>query len=345
MVTWTDHSLSAGDISGDSVRAKIFNANGSKSGSEYLVNTTTVNQQQFPVSTALADGRFVVAWQDDSQTGADTSSIAVRAQVFNSDGSSGAEFLVNTTTAYEQQFPTITALEDGRFVVAWEDQSQTGDTSSWAVRAQIFNPDGSQSGSEFLVNTTTLANQSAATVTTLSDGRFVVAWQDGSASGGDTSFSAVRAQVFDPDGSKSGSEFLVNTTTTGMKVVREAHLLDRLQLELEALAELRCRPFRSAFSSALLAQLDEVLEGVAAVGRRELREQDPAELDLDVAALGDLERPAQRVFVAGEVGGHLLRRLEVELVGLERQWFGFLSESPDWMQSSASWARASSCRR
>ena len=25
------------------------------------------------------------------------------------------------------------------------------------------------------------------------------------------------------------------------------------------------------------------------------------------------------------------------------QWFGFLSESPDWMQSSASCARASSC--
>ncbi len=27
------------------------------------------------------------------------------------------------------------------------------------------------------------------------------------------------------------------------------------------------------------------------------------------------------------------------------QWFGFLSESPDWMQSSASWARASSASR
>ena len=76
-----------------------------------------------------------------------------------------------------------------------------------------------------------------------------------------------------------------------------------------------------------------------------MRQQDPVELDLDVAALGDLERAAQRVLVAGEVGGHLLGRLEVEVVGLERQWFGFLSESPDWMQSSASCARASSWRR
>src|SRR5437879_4063022 len=48
-----------------------------------------------------------------------------------------------------------------------------------------------------------------------------------------------------------------------------------------------------------------------------LREQDPVELDLDVAPLGDLEGPPQRVVAAREVGGHLLRRLEVELVGLE----------------------------
>ena len=48
-----------------------------------------------------------------------------------------------------------------------------------------------------------------------------------------------------------------------------------------------------------------------------MRQQDPVELDLDVAALGDLERAAQRVVAAGEVGGHLLGRLEVEVVGLE----------------------------
>ena len=100
------------------------------------------------------------------------------------------------------------------------------------------------------------------------------------------------------------------------EVVGEAHLLDRLQLELEALAELgRDRPV--ALLRALLEELDEVLEGVAAVRRREVREQDPIELDLDVAPLGDLERPPHRVVATGEVGGHLLRRLEVELVGLE----------------------------
>ena len=100
------------------------------------------------------------------------------------------------------------------------------------------------------------------------------------------------------------------------EVVGEAHLLDRLELELQPLAELR-RDRPVALLGALLAELDEVLEGVAAVGRGEVREQDPIELDLDVAPLGHLERASQRVVAAGEVGGHLLRRLEVELVGLE----------------------------
>ena len=68
---------------------------------------------------------------------------------------------------------------------------------------------------------------------------------------------------------------------------------------------------------ARLAELDEVVERVAVVRRRELRQQDPADLDLDVAALGDLERAPQRVVVAGEVARHLLGRLEEEVVGLE----------------------------
>ena len=57
---------------------------------------------------------------------------------------------------------------------------------------------------------------------------------------------------------------------------------------------------------AFFALLDEVVERVAALGHVELREQDPAELDLDVAALGDLERAPHRVRLTGEVERHLL---------------------------------------
>ena len=126
------------------------------------------------------------------------------------------------------------------------------------------------------------------------------------------------------------------------EVVGEAHLADRLELEAEPLLQLGRRAAVAPLDEPLLAELDEVLERVAAVGHRELGQQDPAELDLDGAALGDLERAPQRLLVAGEVERHLGGGLEEELVRLEAPVVRVLSESPDWMQSSASWEAASS---
>ena len=97
------------------------------------------------------------------------------------------------------------------------------------------------------------------------------------------------------------------------EVVGEAHLAHRLELELEPLGQLG-GDLVVALREPLLAQLDEVVERVAAARRRELRQQDPVERDLDVAAVGDLERAAHRVLVPREVERHLLGRLEVELV-------------------------------
>ena len=86
MVSWQDDSATGGDTSASAVRAQVFNANGSKSLAEFLVNTSTANYQYDPAITALADGRFVVSWTDGSARGGDTSGAAVHAQVFNGDG-------------------------------------------------------------------------------------------------------------------------------------------------------------------------------------------------------------------------------------------------------------------
>ncbi len=100
------------------------------------------------------------------------------------------------------------------------------------------------------------------------------------------------------------------------EVIRKAHLADRPQLELEALAQLgRLLPVPPR--KALLALLDEELEGVSPVRGGERRQQDAVELDRHRAAVGDLERPRERLRVSGEERVHLVGRLEVELVGLE----------------------------
>jgi hypothetical protein len=153
-------------------------------GDEFLVNFTTKGSQFDPSVTGLVSGRFVVVWADDSQTGLDTSGSAVKGQVFNAGGSSlGAEFRINTTVLNSQNDPAVADLTDGRFVVVWTDSSKTGgDISSLAVRGQIYNANGTKSGGEFLVNTTTPGAQAEPTIALLSNGGFVVAWRDESQS-------------------------------------------------------------------------------------------------------------------------------------------------------------------
>ncbi len=124
---------------------------------DFPVNTTILNTQNDSSIKALANGRFIVSWTDNSASTGDTSSSAIRALIFNADGSQSVpEFVVNNTTASAQSDSGITVLSDGRFVVSWTDLSQSGvDTSSFAIRARIFNADGSQSVPEFVINTTT----------------------------------------------------------------------------------------------------------------------------------------------------------------------------------------------
>ncbi len=61
---------------------------------EFVVNTTTAGFQFQSSVAALADGRFVVSWTDQSATGGDASFEAIRGQVFDPktfDGTAAAE--------------------------------------------------------------------------------------------------------------------------------------------------------------------------------------------------------------------------------------------------------------
>jgi VCBS repeat-containing protein len=201
VVTWTDPSGTGADQSVLAVRGQIFHPNGAHVGSEFVVNTTTIDSQKLPAITALTDGRFVAAWTDGSETGGDTDGLAVRGQVFNADGSkSGAEFLIDSaTTAANQSLPSIAALPDGRFVATWADASTSETSAANAIRAQVFNSDGSKSSVELLVDVND-SQHFAPTVAALPDGRFVVNWADQRQTDGDESSFGVHGQIFDPRG-------------------------------------------------------------------------------------------------------------------------------------------------
>ncbi|WP_310475458.1 hypothetical protein [Sandarakinorhabdus sp.] len=217
LITWQDDSRTLGDNSLQSIKAQLFFADGSKHGNEFLVNTETGGDQRFPGVTVLANGSFVIAWQDENETGDDNSRASIEAQLFDANGAKqGNQFLINTQTSDSQERPSIAALSDGGFVVTWQDRSGTfGDSDNYSVKAQLFDSLAAKRGSEFLVNTQTASAQYNPQVSKLISGGFVITWGDFSETLGDSDSISVKAQIFDAKGAKVDTEFLVNTLTVG----------------------------------------------------------------------------------------------------------------------------------
>lgn len=155
---------------------------------------------------ALPGGGYVVAWAAYQQDG---SAYGIYAQRFSGDGSKlGDVARVNTTTADHQFDPVIATFPDGGYVIAWGSNAEF--SSDQDVYFQRYAADGTPAGGETLVNTTTAGRQNGATITTLEDGGFVVAWTTASEIGVDGD---VYLQRYAPDGAPVGGETLVNTTT------------------------------------------------------------------------------------------------------------------------------------
>jgi hypothetical protein len=146
-------------------------------GAEFQVNTVTAGCQVLPAVATDFNGNFVVVWQSDQDPGGGA---GVYARRYTSAGAAldAAEFRVNTTAAGNQARPAVAVAPDGRFLVAWQSDQQTGG-QGWDVVAQAYNASGTLAGSEVLVNSATAGSQTlprAAYLSAPTEG-FAVAWE------------------------------------------------------------------------------------------------------------------------------------------------------------------------
>ena len=176
-------------------------------GSEFQVNGYTANNQTLPSVALAAKGDFVVAWSSVYQDGENTGVFARR---FSMTGAAlAAEFQVNSSTVSFQAGPSVAADGGGRFVIAWNSFYQ--DYSSYGVFARRFSSAGAPVASEFQVNSYTTFSQFLPSVAAGASGAFVVAWE----SEPGRSNNGVFARFLSTSGATLGSEFQVNTYTTG----------------------------------------------------------------------------------------------------------------------------------
>lgn len=203
VITW--HSFKQ-DGNSYGIFAQRFSNDGVALGGETQVNSYTKQSQDNPDITALADGGYLITWQS---YGRDGSLYGVYAQRFSSSGiASGSEIKINTYTNSFQGNPSVTTLNNGSYVIAW--QSFGKDSNGYEIYTQLYTSAGVAVGSEARVNTYITNNQDSPAVTALSDGGYVVTWQSLSQ---DTSLYGVYAQRFDSSGAAVGAETKVNNYT------------------------------------------------------------------------------------------------------------------------------------
>jgi hypothetical protein len=111
--------------------------------------------------------------------------------------------------------------DDGSFAVVWEagpgggDAITAGLVQAVDVMARRYDNAGTAQGSEFVVNSYTTGNQFDPSIAVGSAGDFVVVWTDDYEGYPSYYSRGVKGQRYDSAGNPEGTEFQVNTYTTG----------------------------------------------------------------------------------------------------------------------------------
>lgn len=171
----------AGDTNDVRVVFEVYNSSGTLIVGERAVTTNgAINRE--PHVAALVGGGFVLTWRDPVIDG---NSDGIAAAIFDNDGNVVlAPFQVNNNTGGSQNEPSVTALEDGGFVIIWDDDNSN------IIRGQRFDAAGNEIGNQIAISKDLEFSLDAAS---LSDGRFITVFENNDAGNSD-----IYAQIWDP---------------------------------------------------------------------------------------------------------------------------------------------------
>ncbi|UTW56043.1 calcium-binding protein [Kordiimonas sp. SCSIO 12610] len=208
VAAYTSAASPGDDADGNSVLARIFDANGNETVPEFQVNITTAGNQQEPDIATLSDGSFVITFD---AANVDSNLEAVVFRRFAEDGTpQTGEILVNTVTNSSQQNGRVVALENGDFAIAFQDQNGTDGSVGNGVFVRVFDGDTNVGGAVTQVNTFVTGDQLNPEIVATEDGGFIVAY----ISILQVNTQDIFAQRFDASGTPIGDEFMVNEFST-----------------------------------------------------------------------------------------------------------------------------------
>ena len=159
-----------------SVYFRIIESDGSFVTSDVVLAHTEAPFGEYGAEViALDNGNFVIGWTS-GDGGQDGSGHGVYARMFDGNGDAiGSEIQLNTATAGNQTYATLTALSGGGFFAIWQSDGQDG--SSWGVYGQRFDADGVKVGAEIQLNDSTAGSQYQPHVAEFASGDLLVTWE------------------------------------------------------------------------------------------------------------------------------------------------------------------------
>jgi len=232
--------------------AQMRDAGGAATGAAFaLTPNGDAKLEGEPAVTALADGRFAVAYSVN-----DGSATRIAYRVVEANGSAGAEHVLDGGASFDAAMPAVATLADGSFAVGWRsggavhvqqaaaDGSLAGTQKDYGALSSAFSPslaalkqggyvvswgeinDGnvyaatSASSQAFVVNGDGYAASLATAaplphVTTLANGNFVIAWDSYVNAPLGFSMSDIFFQVYDSTGHALGAPTQANMESGG----------------------------------------------------------------------------------------------------------------------------------
>ncbi|MFP6849672.1 MAG: hypothetical protein VCA57_13315 [Pseudomonas sp.] len=227
--------VSWGDETSNTLNLHLFDQYGQAIGSTVQQTAVDADRQLGDISvTQLKDGGFVLAWteetpghwiEDDQFSGHYEDAVGnAYVQLYGADGIALNAPVALATGALSALEPSVSALQNGGFVVVWEYVNDAKESEE--IYIQRFKADGSLDGKASQVNSGTSGDQGDPEVVTLADGSYVVTWTretDDDLKYTDefgnqyveerTTAIDIFMQRYTADGKKAGAESQVNTGT------------------------------------------------------------------------------------------------------------------------------------
>ena len=183
------------------------------------VNNPTENEQSYPrVAKRLGEGGKVegamVVWQGLAGDGGNGFDVYARRFDLGDTGLTAPDdqVIVNTMVENNQQQPSIAALGNGGFIVAWEDDLQDK-PASYGVYGRVLSPTGIPVGDELALHMETKGEQRAVEVAAMGASGFAAVWTTAPDNAEEID---VLIRKFDDTGAPLSGETIVTKAANGL---------------------------------------------------------------------------------------------------------------------------------